>query len=32
MEELKSQAPFWKKEVTDNGERWVHNDQINSEK
>ena len=27
MEELKSNAPFWKKEVTDNGERWVHNDQ-----
>jgi len=32
MEELKSQAPFWKKEVTEDGERWVHNDQINSEK
>lgn len=27
MEELKSQAPFWKKEITGNGERWVHNDQ-----
>ena len=27
MEELKSKAPFWKKEVTDDGERWVHNDQ-----
>ena len=27
MEELKSNAPFWKKEVTDEGERWVHNDQ-----
>ena len=27
MEELKSNAPFWKKEVTDKGERWVHNDQ-----
>jgi molybdopterin synthase catalytic subunit len=27
MEELKSGAPFWKKEVTDKGERWVHNDQ-----
>ncbi len=26
MEELKAQAPFWKKEVTDEGERWVHND------
>jgi molybdopterin synthase catalytic subunit len=25
MEELKSNAPFWKKEVTDSGERWVHN-------
>ena len=32
MEELKSKAPFWKKEVTDNGERWVHNDQIGTEK
>ena len=31
MEELKSHAPFWKKEVTDAGERWVHNDQTNSE-
>ena len=27
MEELKKRAPFWKKEVTDQGERWVHNDQ-----
>jgi molybdopterin synthase catalytic subunit len=26
MEELKARAPFWKKEVTDQGERWVHND------
>jgi molybdopterin synthase catalytic subunit len=26
MEELKAQAPFWKKEVTEDGERWVHND------
>ena len=26
MEELKSSAPFWKKEVTNKGERWVHND------
>ena len=26
MEELKTRAPFWKKEVTDQGERWVHND------
>ncbi len=25
MEELKSQAPFWKKELTPTGERWVHN-------
>ena len=24
MEELKSNAPFWKKEITDSGERWVH--------
>ncbi len=24
MEQLKSQAPFWKKEVTEDGERWVH--------
>ena len=29
MEDLKSNAPFWKKEVTDDGERWVHNDQEN---
>lgn len=27
MEELKANAPFWKKEVTEEGERWVHNDQ-----
>ena len=27
MEELKKKAPFWKKEVTGKGERWVHNDQ-----
>ena len=26
MEELKAHAPFWKKEVTEDGERWVHND------
>jgi molybdopterin synthase catalytic subunit len=26
MEELKARAPFWKKEVTDAGERWVHDD------
>lgn len=26
MEELKKHAPFWKKEITDKGERWVHND------
>ena len=31
MEELKSNAPFWKKEVTDKGERWVHNDIMNNE-
>jgi len=24
MEELKTNAPFWKKEITDIGERWVH--------
>jgi len=24
IEELKKHAPFWKKEVTDQGERWVH--------
>jgi molybdopterin synthase catalytic subunit len=27
MEELKARAPFWKKEVTETGERWVHNEQ-----
>lgn len=27
MEELKKKAPFWKKEITGKGERWVHNDQ-----
>jgi len=26
MEELKARAPFWKKEVTEAGERWVHNE------
>ncbi len=26
MEELKARAPFWKKEITEKGERWVHND------
>lgn len=26
MEELKSHAPFWKKEVTEKGERWVHDE------
>ncbi len=26
IEELKAHAPFWKKEVTDKGTRWVHND------
>lgn len=25
IEELKVRAPFWKKELTDAGERWVHN-------
>lgn len=29
MEELKKNAPFWKKEQTTTGERWVHNDQKN---
>jgi molybdopterin synthase catalytic subunit len=24
MEELKSNAPFWKREVTEAGDRWVH--------
>ncbi len=24
IEELKARAPFWKKEATDTGERWVH--------
>jgi molybdopterin synthase catalytic subunit len=24
IEELKAHAPFWKKELTDSGERWVH--------
>jgi len=27
MEELKTHAPFWKKEITSKGERWVHNEQ-----
>ena len=27
IEELKKHAPFWKKETTEKGERWVHNDQ-----
>lgn len=26
MEELKQHAPFWKKEVTTAGERWVHDE------
>ena len=26
MEELKKRAPFWKKEITTDGERWDHND------
>ena len=29
MEELKARAPFWKKEVTEAGERWVHNLMVN---
>jgi molybdopterin synthase catalytic subunit len=32
MEELKSNAPFWKKEITEHGERWVHNELKNNEK
>lgn len=32
MEELKSKAPFWKKEQTGQGERWVHNDLGDSSK
>ena len=24
IEELKARAPFWKKETTDSGQRWVH--------
>ena len=32
MEELKARAPFWKKEVTNEGERWVHNELHSSEK
>lgn len=24
IEELKARAPFWKKEITQNGERWLH--------
>ncbi|MBE9568357.1 MAG: molybdenum cofactor biosynthesis protein MoaE [Proteobacteria bacterium] len=32
MEELKKKAPFWKKEVTAKGERWVHNDLRSNEK
>ncbi len=31
MEELKARAPFWKKEVTDAGERWVHDERSSSE-
>ena len=27
MEELKTNAPFWKKETTSKGERWVHDEQ-----
>jgi len=32
MEELKARAPFWKKEVTEGGERWVHDELRSSEK
>jgi molybdopterin synthase catalytic subunit len=32
IEELKSHAPFWKKEATDKGERWVHDEQRSDEK
>ncbi len=32
MEELKSKAPFWKKEVTQQGERWVHDELRSNEK
>lgn len=32
MEELKARAPFWKKEVTEKGDRWVHNDLKTNEK
>ncbi len=32
MEELKARAPFWKKEVTAEGERWVHDELRSSEK
>ncbi len=32
MEELKKRAPFWKKEVTADGERWVHDELRSSEK
>jgi molybdopterin synthase catalytic subunit len=31
MEELKQHAPFWKKEITEQGERWVHNELHSSE-
>ena len=31
MEELKARAPFWKKEITDEGERWVHDELRSSE-
>lgn len=32
MEELKAKAPFWKKELTTTGERWVHNAPSTDEK
>ena len=32
MEELKMHAPFWKKEITGDGERWVHDDQKPNQK
>ena len=31
MEALKAGAPFWKKETTQQGERWVHNDLTSSD-
>lgn len=31
MEELKTRAPFWKKEILSQGERWVENKQVKGE-